>query len=164
MDKFRKIGLWLWQNKERLVLGLLVVVLSYRVYKVVSEQPEPPKLPDRPAGSDFQAPELPKAPPQPVPENYSSLHSRNPFWYYSNPPTGGDSQAGATEEEEIHLLGIQALPRGRGYTAQIRTKAAKWYREGEEFESFKVLKIDPKSQEVEVYSGKSGNTITLRMQ
>lgn len=164
MDKLRKIGLWLWQNKERLVLGLLVVVLSYRVYKVVSEQPEPPKLPEPPMGGTFKAPDLPGPPPPPATENYSSLHSRNPFWYYSNPPTGSDSQAESAEEEEIYLLGIQALPRGRGYTAQIRTKAAKWYREGEEFESYKVLKIDPKSQEVEVYSGKSGNTITLRMQ
>ena len=35
MDKLRKIGLWFWYNKERMVLLVMLVVLAYRVYGVL---------------------------------------------------------------------------------------------------------------------------------
>jgi hypothetical protein len=163
MDKLRKFGMWLWQNKERMVLVFLVAVLAFRVYKVMTAQTELPADPKRPI--DGPAPETP-IPPDPVQdsstESYQSLSQRNPFWYYGARPeiTGNE---GAEEEENIRLLNIQRSPDNQ-YVAQIQTQVTKWYREGEEFESYQLMRIDPENQQVEVYSGKSGTTLTLALQ
>jgi hypothetical protein len=163
MDKLRKIGLVLWQNKERMLLVFLVGVLAYRVYKVMTDKSVLPELPvARAAASGGDELPVSKEPPKEgSSENYSSLSQRNPFWYYSARPETASTE-GTSAEEEIHLLNIQRSPKG-GYAAQIQTRDVRWYQEGEEFESYQVMKIDPASRSVEVYSGKSGTTLTLTM-
>lgn len=166
MDKLRKIGLLLWQNKERMVLVLLVAILAYRVYRVMTETyeiPDPPRLgaaPVKEPGSEDTANAALPAP-ETSSENYQSLSERNPFWYYGTRTEGASAQD-VTEEDDILLLDIQPRPGGR-YAARIQTRGVKWYQEGEEFESYQVLKIDPEARTVEVYSGKSGTTLTLTM-
>ena len=34
LEQLRKVGDWLWRNKEKMVLAGLVLVLIYQVYKV----------------------------------------------------------------------------------------------------------------------------------
>ncbi|MDX9972423.1 MAG: hypothetical protein RBU21_05455 [FCB group bacterium] len=164
MDKLRKLGLILWQNKERMVLVILVAVLAYRVYKVMTETFEPPELSE---GATVAATDSEAAGSNPIPtdegssENYRTLSERNPFWYYGA-RTEGTATEGINEEDDIALLDIQRSPGGQ-YAAQIQTTGTKWYQEGEPFESYQLLKIDPENRSVEVYSGKSGTTLTLTM-
>lgn len=40
MEYMRKIGQWLWVNKERVVLAILVVILAYRVYLIANPREE----------------------------------------------------------------------------------------------------------------------------
>jgi len=160
MDKLRKIGLWVWNNKERLAFGLLAIILTVQVYRVMSQEIEQPPLPTpKPGEPKEYVVEPPPAPPES--DNYSSLVERNPFSYYSS-VMGAGSQ-GTDGEDNIQLLDIQRAPDG-GYAARIYTKAAKWYKEGESFESYVLLRIDPEQQLVEVRSDKTGTTLTLRMQ
>ena len=41
MDKLQKAGVWLWYNKERMVLIAMLVTLGYRGYQVFSPPPPP---------------------------------------------------------------------------------------------------------------------------
>jgi hypothetical protein len=51
-----------------------------------------------------------------------------------------------------------------GYRVQLQTaNTTKWYSEGEEFESFKVMKINPQEQTVSIFSEKDNRTETLRI-
>ncbi len=162
MEKLRKFGLVIWRYKEKMVFAILVILLAYQVYEVVQE-------PEQFGGSSTalaaQSPPEPKPiPPLPVTQvkDYSSLHERNPFWYWSSQPQGGSS----SDEEaalQIRLLDIQKNPEG-GYSARIETQSPKWYREGEQFESYKLLKVDPEKRQAEVYSEKLGRNITLTQQ
>jgi hypothetical protein len=168
MEKLYKVGQWLWRNKERMVLVILVFVLAYQVFQVVQHKPDPTLQVPR-AGTIRDTP--PDTIPSPEPfvstptgKDYAGLNQRNPFWVYSS--TGEKKDASGTTEAAdpaIRLLNIQALPDG-GHTARIQTQGTQWYKEGEQFESYKLLKIDAENRQVEVYSEKLGKSITLKIQ
>ena len=172
MDKLQKIGAWFWNNKERMVLIVMVAVLAYRVYGIM--YPEAPQvwprvptpqtmLPENP--EDRQDLGLPSAPPPPPPMGlpgvYASLYERNPFWYHSGQAQQQGSQTVQAEDLNIQLVDIQDVggrPRARLRT--IRTTA--WYSENEQFEEFELMQIDPETESVVIYSERYARPFTLQ--
>jgi len=94
MDKLRKIGLLIWNNKERMVLIVMLIVFGYRVYQIFFPPP-PPEWPglQTPKTQLPEEPEYrqelglpggpPMRPPMDIPGTYATFYERNPFWYYS---------------------------------------------------------------------------------
>jgi hypothetical protein len=164
MDKLRKAWQWVWRNKERMVLAVLLIILAYQVYQVAKNPDElfdttpPPPV----ASAEEEVPEPPRPPVMSPPGDYSALYVRNPFWVYSNLGESQDSQQ-ASRDLGIALLNIQKSP-GGGNSALIRTLGTKWYKEGEKFESYQLRRIDPEKREAVVYSEKLGKEITLKVQ
>lgn len=174
MDKLRKIGSWFWYNKERMVLIIMVIVLAYRVYGVISPG-EPPSWPAIPipqtelpeTEEERQALGMPGLPPVPptdgLPGTYTSFYERNPFWYYSGRADDNDNDDIDPEDLNITLLKIQDVsgkPR-----AQLRTTSTtKWYSEGEQFEEFELVSIDPETESVVIYSERYSRQFTLKKQ
>lgn len=164
MDKLRKLWQWVWRNKERMVLGILVIVLGYQVYQVVSfsadvQGPPPKSLTNEPPKNpDWYAKAFVEPPSR---NDYSSLYVRNPFWVYSST---GESKEDAKQGggNALKLLDIQPAPGGKN-SALIKTQDAKWYAEGEEFESYKLLKVDPARKTAVVWSSKLNRNVTLKV-
>lgn len=175
VDKLQKIGAWLWRNKERAVLLVMLVILGYRGYQLVSPPPMPnwprlqppkPQLPDDLSELAEQNVELPPVPsprpPADVPESYASLYQKNPFWYYSGSGSSQGDQEITVEQLNIQLLNIQQV-QGR-WRARLRTTSTtKWYDEGEQFEEFEVIRINPDNQTVEIRSERYGRNFTLQL-
>ncbi|NLV43011.1 MAG: hypothetical protein GXY07_00765 [Candidatus Hydrogenedentes bacterium] len=175
MDKLRKIGSWFWYNKERMVLIIMVIVLAYRVYGVISPA-EPPSWPPIPipqtelpeTEEERQALGMPGLPPLPptdgLPGTYTSFYERNPFWYYSDgDDDDDDDKAIGSEDLNIMLLKIQDV--GGKPRAQLRTTSTtKWYSEGEKFEEFELVSIDPETESVVIYSERYSRQFTLEKQ
>ncbi len=84
VDIVWKTGRWIWDNKERAVLGVLVIALLVCVYIVIdppATEPVPPPPPPRAQG-EVDVPEPPAAPPEPIQPDYDldELVTQNPFW------------------------------------------------------------------------------------
>lgn len=168
MDKIRKLVDALWYNKERLVLGVMVCILLWHVYGIFNPPPEPeqaalkePNEQNIPAVLEKIAlmPEWPADRPVAA---WEGIYTPNPFWALS----GGMSTTSRTSSTaaDITLLQIQ---RGQGsrYRAQLKTATlTAWYNEGESFESFQLMKINPESNTVEVMSNRLGKLLTLKAQ
>lgn len=143
-----------------MVLAIMVIFLSFRVYQIV-RPPEPPKenvaSSFLPPGSqlppDVVTPGTPpRVPPPPSPENWTNLWRRNPFTYPS--PRDSRRQGSDSESEiDLQLLNIQQSPDG-SYRVLLRSPNGRrgWYSEGDAFEAYQLLKIDPEGPCVEVYS------------
>jgi len=165
-DKIRKIAAWIWNNKERMVLVVMVGFLVYRVWQVVYPPPPPDEaflrppmqsLPEEP-GPGIQPPRPPVAPPMRIPGDYAAIHQRNPFWYFGT-QAGRGAQAGAADLQ-IQLLRIREV--NNRFRAQLRTATTtQWYNEGERFEEFELRSIDPAENSVTIHSERLGRTITL---
>lgn len=174
MDKLQKIGSWIWYNKERMMLVVMIAVLAYRVYGVMYPEPSqtwsPISTPQAALpedGEERQTLGLPANPPAPPPIGfpgvYASLYERNPFWYYSGQAQQQSGQTARAEDLNIQLVDIQvAAGRPRARLKTIRTE--KWYSENEPFEEFELLQIDPDAQTVVVYSERFGRPFTLEKQ
>lgn len=161
MDKLRKIGLGVWESKERIVLISMLVILGWRVYKIWHPNPPPPspdwKVPT--AQGEIDVPLPPERPGGMLPPPTSSFVRRNPWWLYGVAPQEGGKQEATLN---IALEAIKEWNDG-SYRAQIRTKARKWYAEGEKFESFQLMTIDPENKQCEIYSEEQARSITLRL-
>lgn len=173
MDKLRKVVEWIWLHKEQMVLGVMVIVLCWHVYKVVNpEPPEPPAVHPRPRSLEVSELEPedrellglpPPPPPPPEPPRYSdwqSLKTKNPFTV-----TGAVGDAPPTEDRpDISLLSIMKWRDG-SLRAQIRTASTTdWYGEGDQFESYQLLGIDEEAQTVEIYSEKFRKRFTYAVE
>ncbi len=84
VDILWKTGRWLWDNKERAVLGVMAIILLYRVYVVIdppAEETVPPPPPPQAEGQ-VDVPEPPADPPEPAAPAYDpdELVGQNPFW------------------------------------------------------------------------------------
>jgi hypothetical protein len=174
MDKLRKIGLWLWYNKERMVLIVMVVLLAYRVYGIMYPAPQQtykripqPQLALPEDGEERKDLGLPSAPPiQPptgVPGTYTSLFERNPFWYYSSQAKQEQGETVQAADLNIKLVDIQDV--GGKPRARLRTSSTtKWYSEGEQFEEFELVEINPVEKTVVIYSERYSRQFTLEKQ
>lgn len=173
MDKLRKIGSWFWYNKERMVLIIMVIVLAYRVYGVISPA-EPPSWSPIPipqtelpqTEEERQALGLPGLPPlaptDGLPGTYTSMYDRNPFWYYSGQKDDRDK---GIDEKDLNIQLLKIQDAGGKPRAQLRTTSAtKWYSEGEQFEEYELVSIDPDTESVVVYSERYSRQFTLKKQ
>jgi hypothetical protein len=164
----RKVGRWLWRNKERMLLGVVMVFLCWRAYVVLNPKEE--KWPT------FRSPQAELPPGAPVPElpdpaapqvpavEFSSLLERNPF----TANLSRASQSGTEEEERVEArLSVQRIverPDGTS-TAQIRTRTTRsWVTQGDEIDGFTVRAIDPDAGSVTVVSEESGQQTVLTVE
>lgn len=163
MDKLRKIGLWIWYNKERMVLAVMFIALCYQVYKVWNPEPienttfPPPPDPDPEGKVDIPQPP-PPLPPNPWSEPTNLL--RNPFTR-----VGGASGGTTQGEEDIKLLRI--IPwRDGTLRAELQSSRERgdYFAEGESFDTYEVLSIDEAAGTVEVWSAKSNKRLTLSIE
>ena len=162
MEKVRKILEWVWYNKERMVLAVMVAILCWHVYKVVYPPKEEPQVEHRlPSGA---VPDRPLSDVLPPPARQSTswdlVYTPNPFWYLSAQKETGKTSEGPTDAG-ISLLRIRKVG-GDKYKAQLRTaNTTRWYEQGEAFESFELLRIDPEAGTCEVRSERLGRVIKL---
>lgn len=165
-DKIRKIAAWIWNNKERMVLVLMVGFLMYRVYQVFFPPPPPEEAALRPPAQSLpedpppgvSPPRPPVQPPMRLPGDYATIHQRNPFWYFGRQQAGSGSDA--STDVQIDVLRIREV--NNQYRAQLRTATTTgWYNEGERFEEFELVSIDPDEDSVTVYAERLGRRITL---
>ncbi|MBI4557397.1 MAG: hypothetical protein HY706_07435 [Candidatus Hydrogenedentes bacterium] len=169
MDKVLKIGNWIWLNKERMVLGIMVVILGWQVYIVVNPPKDendnfvasPPGNVSPPADQGPPSPSNP--PPPPAAGEWSSLVRSNPWWVYAQPLTGEGGGKQDDQNPGVILLDIQQMSNGE-HRARLQTVRPRWYREGESFESFRLERINAEEQTVVVYSEKHGRRLTIPMQ
>lgn len=162
VDKLRKIGLWIWYNKERMVLAIMFIALCYQVYKVWN--PEPPQ-----AGKIF-------GPPDPDPEGKVDIPqplpplSQNPDAEINdllrNPFSRVGGTAGPTERAEttIRLLRIIEWRDGTLRAELQDQRERDYFAEGESFGTYEVLSIDRDAGTVEVYSAESNKRIVLNLE
>jgi hypothetical protein len=164
MDQLIKLRAWLWLNKEKLLLGVLVLVLCFRVYKVVYppevKLPDPP-VPPSPTWSGDVPPGAPPVMPA-LPERIPStgLVKNNPFTVY-----GVDYGKKEEQRPELYFLGLKEWADGT-WRAQITTNPRfrpKLYKEGEEFESFRLERIDVEAEEITVYSQADARSFTYKL-
>ncbi|NIA16366.1 MAG: hypothetical protein GWP08_20085 [Nitrospiraceae bacterium] len=163
MNKLRNLGIKIWYNKERIVLVVLIGVLCLNVYRLLNPPKEPPeKRHTHPRGGPVELdpldmPEPPKIPPL---KSWNSIYTPSPFWYQTS--GDGDSQSKDNPAADIKLLKI-AKVRDK-YRAQIQTRSLKgWYNEGDPFESYELISIDPDNGTCEVRSEGAGGVITLTL-
>lgn len=224
MDKLRKIGEWMWQNKERLVLAVLIAFFCYRLYGVVypekvdetaqavsrveaaaeeeeddgpqgraqglnrfarnrnrnqAEEEEeeeedkpiqfrsfrPPKsldpqnLPENWDVKDGRPPSPPAPPLPPEPVAFNALVKDNPFTAVTS---GGGGGRDSGTRPQLRLLNIMELPTGE-YRALIQTRTRQWYEEGEQFETYQLLSIDPAGGTVDIFSEQHGRAFTYSL-
>ena len=168
MEQLRKVGDWLWRNKEKMVLAGLVLVLIYQVYKVKFAPPEAEEDGPRfvlPSGSVRDTiTELPPPPPSdPDRPDTKRLVRSNPF---SAIGLGGDNlDEDGQAQPELELLKIMPWTGGT-FVAEIRTQTArpKRYGVGDQFESYRIISIDPSAKEVVVYSEEHRKNFTFTVE
>lgn len=151
-QNLRKIGLWIWEKKERMVFAIMVIFLGWRVYLVVYPPPveDPPPFSTPSATGTMAVPEPPTGtqiydkPPPPT----NVITGRNPFWYYAV-DTGTSDEEGPSVQIEI----IEFLETPSGWLVRLRvgTDRPRAYREGQKFQTFELRTIDPDEGYVEVY-------------
>jgi len=159
LDKLIKAFKRVWLFKERIVLLILLGVLGYNVYRIfvpVIEEPIVPVV----AGNVPVAP-LPEPNLSDAPGQFTSFVRRNPFSYYSDAES--DPRGGLTGEEAgIELLAIREGIGGK-WRARLKTKAAKWYDEGDSFEEFRLEEINHVEQKVVVFAERFAKSVVLNV-
>ncbi len=224
MDKLRKIGDWAWDNKERLVLAILVVFLAYRIYAVLNpttleeeaaaraaaaptpanrfdddddddmlgmgrfqrgfEQeaapaapaaqaplvftqhrpprriPDPTNLPDEWTEEEGRPPAPPPNPLPPAPIPFQPLVNDNPF---TATTATTDGRPGDERRPDLRLLAIREWGTSGIYRANILTRTRGWYEEGEQFETYELVSIDPEAGTVEIFSEQHGRIFTYSL-
>ena len=167
MDKIRKLAEAIWCNKERIVFGVMVCILVWHVYSIFNPPPE-----EKP--KEFVVPRVENiadavkdiaASPDPPEERpvaqWEGIYTPNPFWALSAQTSVTSRTANAPAD--ISLIQIQE-GRGGKWRARLKTNVMGWYDEGDSFESFQLLKINPEDRSVEVHSDRLGKVLTLKAQ
>lgn len=160
MNKLRKILRWVWLNKERMVLIVVVLYLGYRVYIVAFPPPiEFEQVPQIP-GQELPVAEGPGEAPFPPPPRMSvdrtALIGRNMFVYRPGTEIGEVRKA-----DELKLLRLIEYEPGK-FRARIKTRATeKWYSVGDPFEDYELLNIDGEIQCVEIWSTETSEALTI---
>jgi len=161
----QKTGTWIWRQKEKMVLLLLVGFFGVRVFQVVYgpgivlEDGPKPKPPAEAMG-------LPPSPQEkPRPPEFQSLVSRNPFSIYGlSAPDKSDREL----QEQIDLILIRIVSwQGDSYRAEMQRATEtrpKRYEEGEVFGDYQLLEINPEANTVTVYAREYDRNFTLEAQ
>jgi len=168
MDK-EKLLEWLKRLsgiKERLVFGLVVCVLAFRVYQILyggsGEPVEPQKASPRPIPGIEELPPKVLRPPPPIVE-WRPLH-RKPTMF-EDPGRGSSGGGGDVEEDRMKEFTLDSIQISGGTPmAFIRKKGGGAYfvRVGEVFESdFTVTAIDVGKKTVDVRDSETKKTTTL---
>ena len=151
MNRLRKIGQWFWRNKERMVLAVLVVILCFRIYRMLNPIPDETAEAVPPSRAGNQLPLDAERPPLPLPleavyevDDWSSLSRRNPF-FWSNVTGSGEVSVDGVPQD-LKVVRIRETRDGV-FSAQIRTQSStKWYNEGDEFEIYTLQRIDAEAK------------------
>jgi hypothetical protein len=160
----QKTGVWIWRQKEKMVLLLLVGFFAVRVYQVAYGAP--PDLPvPKPGGGAQEDMTLPEPREErPRPAEFQSLVQRNPFSIHglsTGDPTSRDS------DEKIDLVLLRIVPWKDSYRAEMQRATEtrpKRYEEGEVFGDYELRSIDPSTNTVEVYVRAYDRNFTLKAQ
>jgi hypothetical protein len=143
----------------------MVIVLCQRVYEVMNPQGEDDALPmPRPPSinpDNVDPPDNPPAVPQDLTsENWSLLHIR-PVTLFVRPRTGPTDKDDPSATTNLVLLDMRKS--GNDFRVQISTGQgrARWYKEGDRFESYEIDVIDPDNRTCTVYSEEDNEKITL---
>jgi hypothetical protein len=155
-SQLRKAGAWIWNQKEKMILVALILVLCYRVWGVMN--PPEVNFEESARGANPPKPrQILKDPPPPVPvlprsPDFKGLVRTNPFTVHSALP---GSREGEAREERPNLTVVRIVPwTGGEYRAEIITQGArpKRYKEGEQFESYRLVDIDEINNQVTIFS------------
>lgn len=168
MDQLYKFGVWLWRNKEKVVLVVLVLFLCVRTYRVVmGAEPQqakvhPPVKSDLPEDWNGAPPKPPVRPAVPKPPKESLIRS-NMFTVYGKPVE--ESKTQEVTPDSIGVTLVRIVPwKENEYRAELLTKGRrpKRYKEGEQFENFRLNRIDAANNSVEIWSEQYGKTFVLQ--
>ena len=167
MNKIRKLAETIWYNKERIVLGVMVCILLWHVYSIFNppQETEPkkwqvPKVENIPEVLKKIA-AAPEPPEDRAVTQWEGIYTPNPFWALSAQSTVASKTVNAAAD--ISLLQIQQ-GRGGKWRARLKTNVVRWYDEGESFQSFQLIKINPEDNSVEVRSDRLGKVLPLKAQ
>ena len=162
MDKLRKIGIGVWEAKERVVLALMVLLLGLRVYMLVNAEASEDAVSYRDPGSPQgiiadDAPPRPKDPLQAEPVN--QLLRRAPFDYVQPSSRANAATAEDDRDSDVRVIRIVDVGNDR-YRATITTGGKKTtVAEGDKFESYQLISIDPDTECCIIYSENSNSEI-----
>ena len=136
----------------------MVGILCHRVYKVINPEDLNQEAPPRIAGTvlppDAPRPGDPPPPPSERPGTIPDVLWKKNMFFYT--PAGGSRTALGPDdtEDQVAVLGFQETP--KGWAARIQTASTrKWYREGEKFETWELVSVDPEAGCVELYGAAS---------
>ena len=178
-SQLRKVGIWVWNQKEKMFLAALLIVLCFRVYVVLAgvnagDQGTPLKddiktnTPPAPVTNNMDPGSVSDPPPRPIPqraEDYRPLVRQNPFTIWAIGATGQSSQNAEDDTIDVTLNNIVKWSDG-AYRAELTTKVtgkSKRYKEGEVFENYKLMSIDVANRSVTIYSSAQEKTFVLKM-
>jgi hypothetical protein len=167
VDKVRKLAEAFWYNKERIVLGVMVCILLWHVYTIIYPPPEPElKTFVVPRAENIADAVKDIAPPPEPPDErpvaqWEGIYTPNPFWALS--AQSSTTSRTASAPADISLIQIQEGRPGK-WRARLKTNVMGWYDEGDSFESFQLIKINPENNSVEVRSDRLGKVLTLKAQ
>lgn len=167
MNNFRKIARWFWLAKERFVLAMMVVFLSFRIYTILNPSaPEDPKIfvpPRKELAEDVKTPGTPpRVPALNRSEDWSVLYTRDMFIYEKPKESSSLTEAGETSNITVHRI-REGLPGSGTFRVQIQTEAAakKWYSVGDAFETYTLLAVDFDTKCCEFFDDRLGKRIEV---
>ena len=161
MNILRKIAQWIWLNKERMVLAVMVIFLIYRVYEVVNPEVEQVAENYRPPEPRGNIGVTVPPPLKPLPTPPPDMTRRHPFvWIGVNQGPGGND-----EGPDVDLRLLQIMENRGEWRARIRSQVKTyWVSEGEKLESWEVIEINPDEETVVVYLYDLNDQVILRLQ
>jgi hypothetical protein len=173
VEKLRKIGQWLWRNKERIILAAVILLGVYRVYVILvspgAEEIEPPPPAPRSVPSDWgEVPNPPEtAPALPPVVDFDDVVRRNPFTYSSaqGETAPQEEQAAEADWNRLSLVRVQELPDGEA-RARMRYagEGASYVSEGDSIGPFEVVDVDAEDGAVRVRHTERNQSRTLSLE
>jgi len=162
MRVLRPIAVQAWRYKERIVFVLLLLVLCQRVYSILSPVEQPPAPPAHVPGAGTVAVAIPS----PAPSRYLrppqtvNLVQSNPLWYWS---VAARHEADKTDTAPANILDIRDTPDGAMVQLRFKGSRARWFRAGDRYGSFRVLRIDPGSRSVLLFDREQNRQLSLAL-
>ena len=157
MNKIRKFGAWLWLNKERMILGVLVILLCYRVYAILMGEVD---LGDdnviNPTASGLGSSPIPPPIPRVQPGGaIVTLVNKNPLSYVAGLETDADDKI-RTYLTLVSITSVDDEPRARIRPRGGRPRSRKV---GDQVDNWIISRI--REDSVEVRHALTGQLATL---